>query len=78
MSFTSETEERQIETDTGQKFKIFITEHEGGYWISTVVHIKDGEPEAKHFSETNRRDAYQEAAKWASENIKGIASIEPL
>ena len=78
MSFIGKTEERLIKTTDKRTFKLFITEQQGGVWITTVLYAKDGVIDAKNFVDTKREEAYRLASEWVLNNIDDKAIIEIL
>lgn len=78
MSFIGKTEERLIKTTTGKVFKILITAQEGKYWVSTVLYVKNGIIDARHFSDVDKAESYIKASEWVLNNIDHKAMIDEL
>jgi hypothetical protein len=78
MSFIGPTEERLIKTTEGKTFKIFITQQDGGYWIATVFHAKDGVVDTHNIADSDKAEAFRKASEWTLNNIDDKATIETL
>ena len=77
MSFLGPTTEKKI-VSNGRTFKLFLTEQEGGYWVATVLWIKDDIAQTHNESRMKKEESYQSAVKWICSNIDTNATVEPL
>ena len=77
MSFLGPTTEKKILVN-GRTFKLFLTEQEGGYWVATVLWIKDSIVQTHNESRMNKEESYQAAVEWIYNNIDRNASVDSL
>ena len=78
MSFIGSTEEKIIKTSNGKIFKLFMTEQMGGYWVATVLYVKDHVVSTKSIVETDKTESYRKACEWVLNNIDDKADISLL
>jgi len=78
VSFTGETEEKQIKTTNGKTFKMFITEQDKVCWVATVLYAEDKVVNTMNFLDKDRDEAYKQAEKWVRNYIDDKAVIDSL
>lgn len=79
MSFKGKSEERFIKTSFGRTFKMILTEQNSGYWIATLLYVKDdGDIVAHNESDRNKTKVYIKASDWVLNNLDSNATIELL
>lgn len=77
MSFIGVTEERRISTH-GKRYKIFITEQVGGFWVATVLYADNGTVKTHNEIANTKVDAYNQAVAFVRKNIDKNSDIESL
>lgn len=78
MSFKGPTTTRNIKVRSGQRYRLFLTQQDGGYWVATVLYGRNGAPRGKHIARLSKADAYGAATKWVLRYVDSQAVIDPL